>query len=121
MAPGFAPTELVIHPDVDIMYTRLRHAAEAGQKPQQGMWKAFETAQMMIRRDGQWGDVIRSDQIPRYFRDAYNVTNLYCIDLGPVDRCFYTIVGRVVIFLDIVDHDTYDDWFPPKGQKKRRK
>jgi hypothetical protein len=32
------------------------------------------------------------------------------VDLG-FHRCFYTIEGRDVIFLDLVDHEQYDRWF----------
>lgn len=121
MAPSFAPTGLIIHPDVDAVYNALEAAAKVGTKPQQGMWARFEAARLMIRKDGLWGEVIPDDDIPQYFLDKYDVSNLYCIDLSGTDRAFYTVAARDVVFLDIVDHETYDKWFPPKGQRKRRK
>lgn len=121
MGPSFVPAEMVVHPDVDAAYQALEAAAGLGRKPQQGMWARFEAAKAMIRQDGLWGEVIRADDIPQYFRDRYGVTNLYCIDLSGTDRCFYTVVARDVVFLDIVDHEAYDQWFPPKGRKRRRK
>jgi hypothetical protein len=38
--------------------------------------------------------------------------NPSCLDLTTFHRYFYTIVNRSVILLDIVDHPTYDQWFP---------
>ncbi|MGB0651759.1 MAG: hypothetical protein ACPGQL_01030 [Thermoplasmatota archaeon] len=118
--PGFRPTTLVIHPDVDSAYAALEVAASAGTKPQQAIWKRLLAARTRIQADGQWGEVIPRDDIPAYFVDRYDVTNLYCIDLKGDVRCFYTIDGRDIVFLDLVDHDQYDLWFPPKGRKKRR-
>ena len=74
----------------------------------------------MLAGDPLWGEVIPGPDIPAYFQQTYGITNLYCLDLKGDVRCFYTIDGRDVIFLDIVDHDQYDKWFPPKGRKARR-
>lgn len=111
MNPGFRPAAIVIHPDVDPDYAKLEAAAKAGQKPEQGIWKRFQTALARIRADGQWGEVIRGKDVPKYFRQRYDVANLYCIDLAGDVRCFYTIDERDVIFLDIMDHDRYDKLF----------
>lgn len=118
--PGFQPTGLIIHPNVDADYTALEAAATDGTKPQQGIWKRFQAARLRIQADGQWGEVIPRDDIPAYFVDRYQLTNLYCIDLKGDVRCFYTIDGQDVIFLDLVDHNQYDKWFPAKGRKARR-
>ncbi len=118
--PGFRPTALIIHPDVDADYAALEAAARAGTKPQQGIWNRLEAARMRIKLDGQWGEVIPRNDIPAYFTHRYQLTNLYCIDLKDDVRCFYTIDAHDIIFLDLVDHDQYDKWFPPKGRKARR-
>lgn len=119
--PAFKADAFRIHPDHDAAYAVLEEAAGRGSKPQQGIWKRFQAARFMLNQDPLWGDVIRSADIPQYFRDRYAVDNLYCIDLKNDVRCFYTIDEHDVIFLDIVDHDEYDLWFPPKGKSKRRK
>jgi hypothetical protein len=67
--------------------------------------------------DGQWGDIIRQDFIPAYFRERYGVSNLYCVDLAAFHRGFYTTTNRTVILLDIVDHPGYDRWFPGKRSR----
>jgi hypothetical protein len=66
-----------------------------------------------IKRDGQWGEVIPS--IPLHFA-RYGVRNLYCVDLPAFHRAFYTIQKRDVVFLDLVDHRTYDRLF---GRRSR--
>jgi hypothetical protein len=118
--PSFKADDFRIHPGHDAAYRALEDAAAQGQKPQQAIWKRFQAARLMLAQDPLWGEVIRGPAIPTYFRDTYDVQNLYCIDLKGDVRCFYTIDERDVIFLDIVDHDQYDKWFAPKGQKRRR-
>ncbi len=118
--PGFCPTQILVHPDVDADYLALEAAALEGTKPQQGIWKRFQTAKSRIQSDGQWGEVIPRNDILAYFFDRYSVSNLYCIDLKGDLRSFYTIDAQDIIFLDLVDHDQYDKWFPPKGRKARR-
>ena len=120
MPPPFRPDAVIVHPRVDAAYRALEAAADEGRKPQQGIWKRFQAALARIRAEGQWGEVIPSGDIPAYFQDTYGVHNLYCIDLAGDVRCFYTIEGHDVILLDIIDHDAYDDWFPPKGRRRRR-
>lgn len=118
--PAFRAEEFRIHPDHDAAYAALEHAAAKGRKPQQGIWKRFLAARLMLNQDPLWGDVIRAADIPRYFKDRYGLENLYCLDLKNDVRCFYTIDERDVVFLDIVDHQEYDKWFPPKGHRQRR-
>lgn len=118
--PSFKADEFRIHPDHDAAYRALEDAAAQGLKPQQGIWKRFQAARLMLAQDPLWGDVIPGPSIPVYFRETYDVQNLYCIDLKGDVRCFYTIDERDVIFLDVVDHDQYDKWSPPKGRKTRR-
>lgn len=118
--PAFRAETFRIHPDQDATYAALEQAALDGVKPQQGIWKRFLAARLMLEQDPLWGDVIPAADIPDYFRTKYGVENLYCLDLKGDVRGFYTINERDILFLDIVDHDVYDNWFPPKGQKRKR-
>lgn len=113
----FRPTAVRIHPDLEGAYTILEREAREGKQPAAAVWKSLQTSLNRIRMDGQWGEVIPPYRIPRYFRDRYEVTNLYCIDLSAFHRGFYTLYIRVVILLDLVDHPTYDKWFP--GRRRR--
>ncbi len=113
--PGFRPDRVLIHPDVERAYAELETASHEGRKQASALWKSFEHSVERVRQDGQWGEVI--PRIPRYFSSRYHVANLYCVDLAFFHRVFYTIEGRDVIFLDLVDHKRYDKWFP--GRKRR--
>ncbi len=108
--PGFRPSSVSVHPDVQSDYDALEAAAGAGRKPQSSIWNAFQTAVLRIKADAQWGEVIPRSSIPARFTRKYGVVNLYCVDLG-FHRCFYTIERRDVVFLDVVDHTRYDKWF----------
>lgn len=90
--------------------------AAKGQKPQAAIWKALQTAFIRAKASAQFADPIPRSRIPPYFHHKYSLENLYCVDLANFWRGFYTIEGRRVIFLDVVDHARYDEWFPNKGK-----
>lgn len=112
----FRPAVVVIHPAVQADYDRWEALAKSGKQPAAAIWKRVQLAVSRVKADGQWGEVIPRSKIPAHFTTNYGVTNLYCVDLASFHRCFYTIRDRDVIFLDIVDHATYDRLF---GVKKR--
>jgi len=113
----FRPSAIKIHPDLEPVYTALEKSAKEGRQPASAVWKSLQTCLIRIRTDGQWGEVIPPDRIPVYFKEHYDVTNLYCVDLAHFYRGFSTLYYRDVILLDILDHPTYDKWFP--GRRKR--
>jgi hypothetical protein len=110
----FRPHEIAIHHDVESAYESWRSLANSGRQPAQAIWKSLQVCIARLRVDAQWGEVIRHDSIPKYFRERYGLSNLYCLDLAAFHRCFYTIVNGSVILLDIVDHPLYDSWFPSR-------
>ena len=107
--PAFRPTSIRIHPALEEFYQDLERSAKGGSKRDAILWQALLRCVENIKRDGQWGEVIR--RIPNHFIRSYGVPNLYCVDLPLFHRAFYTIFGRDVIFLDLVDHRQYDRWF----------
>ena len=104
----FRPSSVVVHPDVQGMYNRLETSSGNGKQPERSVWKALNTAVIRIKADGLWGEVIPKSSIPVYFVSKYDLTNLYCVDLPAFHRVFYTIRGRDVVMLDLVDHKVYD-------------
>jgi len=62
------------------------------------------------------GDVVKKGRIPRILGDRHGLENLYVEDLPSFWRLLYTIVRdrgeRYVVVVEIVDHATYDKWFP---------
>jgi len=113
----FRPDEVVVHHELEHVYDAWKVLAIRGRQPSQAVWNSLSTAISRLRSDAQWGKVIRQQFIPHYFRERYGVSNLYCLDLADFHRCFCTIAGRSVILLDIVDHPTYDKWFPGRRSK----
>lgn len=113
----FRPDAIVIHPDLQVAYAAWESLARRELQPAKAVWKSLQTAIARIRVDGQWGDAVRREFIPRYFRERYGVSNLYCVDLAAFHRGFYTIANRTVVLLDLVDHPAYDRWFP--GRRSR--
>jgi hypothetical protein len=113
----FKPEEIRVHQDVLSAYESWESLANQGRQPAQAVWNSLQAAMTRVRNDAQWGDIIRQDAIPSYFRERYGVSNLYCLDLSAFHRGFYTIANRSIVLLDIVDHPTYDKWFP--GRRSR--
>jgi hypothetical protein len=67
------------------------------------------------------GEVVKKDSIPRRIHLEYGAENLYVGDLPSFWRLLYTVVHigeeRHIVVLEIVDHPTYDKWFP--GRRRR--
>jgi hypothetical protein len=113
----FRPEEIIVHVDQTEAYASWESLALQGRQPAQAIWKSLQSAVGRLRSNAQWGDVVRQASIPSYFRERYGLSNLYCVDLAAYHRCFYTIANRSVILLEIVDHPTYDRWFPGKRRR----
>lgn len=111
------PDAVLVHEDVQSIYDSWEELAARHRQPAQALWRSLQAALDRLRSDAQWGEVVRQASIPTYFREKYGVSNLYCLDLAAFHRCFYTIANRSVVLLDIVDHPTYDKWFP--GRRRR--
>jgi len=112
--PPLRPDRVLIHPDVLPAYEAIELAAAMGRKREGSLWRSIERAWDRVSDDAQWGEVI--PRIPARFVERYKPKNLYCVDLALFHRAFYTIEGLDVVFLDIVDHPTYDKWFPGRGR-----
>jgi len=112
--PAIRPDRLKVHPYVEASHAELRRLAAEGRKRESSIWRSLVRAVERISVDAQWGEVIRP--VPRYFAERYEAENLYCVDLASFHRVFYTMDHREVILLDIVDHRTYDKWFPGRGR-----
>lgn len=84
----FRPDAIVVQSDLEDAYSSWEALARQCKQPAQAIWKSLETALDRIRFDGQWGETIRQESIPTYFRERYGVSNLYCVDLAAFHRCF---------------------------------
>lgn len=104
----FRPSSIVVHPSAQPKLDRVASKASAGAQPAQAIWKGVLATIDHVKLDGQWGEVIPPRAIPKQYRRTLGVTNLYCVDLPSFYRLFYTIRGRDVIVIDLLDHREYD-------------
>jgi hypothetical protein len=104
----FRPSSVTIFPSTQAKFDKLERLAVENKQPGKAVWKGFQTAVARIKTDGQWGEVIPPSSIPEVYVQTYGVRNLYCVDLPAFHRMFYTIRGRDVVVIDLVDHDEYN-------------
>ena len=68
-----------------------------------------------LKEDLLSGGKVPKSRIPRYYRQKWEVQNLYVLDLGPDWRLIYTVefdgVGSGVVVLDVLTHKGYDRRF----------
>ena len=66
------------------------------------------------------GDQIKKDQIPKYYKEKYEITNPWRIELSNYWRLIYTIQSNGIeiidFVIDIIDHKEYDKKFGYKGK-----
>jgi hypothetical protein len=104
----FRPFSVTILPSAQVKFDKVERLAADGKQPGRAIWKGFHTAIARIKADGQWGEVIPPSSIPEVYLLSIGVRNLYCVDLPAFHRMFYTIRGRDVVVIDLVDHDEYN-------------
>jgi hypothetical protein len=104
----FRPASITIHPWAQGKFDEIETDAVKGVQPAQAISKGLRTAVARIKVDGQWGEVIPPNSIPKVYIRTYGITNLYCVDLASFRRMFYTIRDRDVIIIDLIDHVEYD-------------
>lgn len=66
------------------------------------------------------GEVVKKERIPKPLREKYGLENLFTEDLPSFWRLLYTIVrdrgDRYIVVVEVVDHGTYNKWFPGRGR-----
>ncbi len=111
-------SEIVLSPAASFALQRL----EAGSVPNgPTIAKRVRSLRSILLSDLLHGEVVKKDSMPRHFRHEYDAENLFVEDLPSFWRLLYTVVHigeeRHIVILEIVDHPTYDKWFP--GRRKR--
>jgi hypothetical protein len=104
----FRPSSVTVHPSTQAKLDKVEELAAENKQPGQAVWTGLQTAVSRIKSDGQWGELIPPGSIPRVYIQTYGITNLYCVDLPSFHRMFYTIRGRDVVVIDLVDHEEFD-------------
>ena len=86
----------------------------------QSIFRSIERVKEWLKENPFVGDQVKKSQIPKYYVDKYEVTNLWRIELSNYWRLIYTIQSNEIeiidFVLDIIDHDEYDKKFGYKGK-----
>lgn len=88
----------------------------------QQLFKSIKRVKGLIETNKFYGENVKKDQIPKYYKDKYGVTNLFRVELVGYWRLIYTLEGTsnnleiLAIVLDFMDHEKYNKIF---GYKKR--
>lgn len=86
----------------------IKHLKKSGRKD---LIKKVEYTINCLSHDHVIGDSVKKHQIPRYYKQKYNVTSLYRVDLSDRWRLIYTITSeideKIAIILDLFDHKEY--------------
>lgn len=91
-------------------------------KKERMLLKAVMNKIDLIKQDPEYGNGIPKECIPEYYKQKYNVKNLFRVELPLFWRMIYTLkkenneIEIISFVLDIIDHKKYDKRF---GYKKR--
>lgn len=108
---------------------RLTEAAAKSLEHLEGQGKSDRSAAAIVRRvrslrsvllaDALHGEVVKKP-LPRALVAKHGVENLYVEDLPNFWRLLYSVPrleGKpFVVVVEIVDHASYDEWFPGRGR-----
>ncbi len=107
-----------LSPDAKEIYFYLK---QSKYKVDKSILKAIEYKKELIKADHRYGNPISKKLIPRYYKEKYDIKNLYRVELPNFWRMLYTIraggteIEIIAFVIDIVDHEKYSKRF---GYKK---
>jgi len=87
------------------------------QKTDQTILKAINKKVELIKANPHYGNPISKKLIPQEYKDKYNVTNLFRVELPNYWRMLYTLtdgeskIEIIAFVLDLIDHPTYNKKF----------
>ena len=114
---GLKAREVVLGALAERALTNLEHSNDPKSR---SIIRRIEALRILLLSDCLRGEVVRKGSIPRPLAELHQVENLYVEDLPGFWRLLYSIVGnareRFVVIVEIVDHGTYDRWFPGRGR-----
>jgi hypothetical protein len=94
--------------------------AKSDNKQAKSILRRVETYRGVLLLDMTHGEVVKKQQIPDTLISKHDIKNLYVEDLPAFWRLLYTLTRdgsrRIVTVIEIVDHPTYDNWFPGRGR-----
>ena len=107
--------------DAQISFEKLNQ--RVGEQKQKGvlsskditLLQAIERIVELLSHNPFYGENAKKQLIPKSYKDAYDVTNIFIVDLPDYWRLIYTLesdeVEIIAFVLDIFDHSAYDKKF----------
>lgn len=108
-------------PKAEKTYSSLKQEID-NSKDAKTLAKAVEHKEGLIKENVFYGDHIKKDLIPKMYKEQYNITNLFRVELPLFWRMLYTLMDGndsdtvIVIVMDILDHDEYNKLFGYRKQ-----
>ena len=107
---------VILSPEAEQVYKHLNEEAPKS-KTDQTILKAINKKVELIKANPHYGNPIAKKLIPQEYKDKYNVSNLFRVELPNFWRMLYTLtdgelnIEIIAFVLDVIDHPTYDKKF----------
>ena len=107
---------VILSPEAEEVYKHLNEEASKS-KTDQTILKAINKKVELIKANPHYGNPIAKKLIPQEYKDKYNVSNLFRVELPNFWRMLYTLtdgelnIEIIAFVLDIIDHPAYDKKF----------
>lgn len=115
------PVRVVLSPEAEEVYDYLNKEAP-NSKVERSIFNAIDKKKNLIKANPHYGEPIGKDKIPAEYKQKYNVTNLFWVELPNFWRMIYTLTNdetevQIIAFvLDLINHEKYNKKF---GYKSR--
>lgn len=115
---GLRATQIHFSDNAERSITELQKRSASDAKAA-SVLRRVDSLRVALRSDALRGEVVKKP-LPRQLVSKYGIDNLFVEDVPDFWRLLYTIVRkgneRHLVVLEIVDHRTYDAWFPGRGR-----
>jgi len=112
---------VILSPEAEEVYVHLNKEAPTS-KTERMILNAIKKKIDLLKINPHYGDPIAKNLIPHDYKEKYEVTNLFRIELPNYWRMLYTLTNNeteieiIAFILDLINHPTYDKKF---GYRKR--
>lgn len=102
--------------EAEEVYKHLNEEAPSS-KTERMILKAVNQKVDLIKSNPHFGNPVAKDKIPIEYKQKYDVTNLFRVELPAAWRMLYTLtdgeseVEIIAFVLDVIDHELYDKKF----------
>lgn len=107
------PVRVIFSPEAEEVFKRLNEQANHS-KTDQSILNSIQKKTELIKANPHYGEPISKDKIPLEYKQKYNATNLFWVELSNRWRMLYTLTNNetnveiIAFVLDISDHPTYN-------------